>query len=284
VLEALKKFWKQVPDCRAMVSDQDASFLAEKVVDEFVKRKIKLTTTTDNDHHSLGIINRLMRTLRDLKGSREQYFTEEDMRRQVDFYNDNIHSATKEAPNDITKSEERAFIEKKTSQSSQARGYDFQVGDYVRFLKPLPKLGKIRENYTKDTYKIIQRNGRSFVIQAKDGSTDTVPGFQLAPVLHKDLHKYPQGSTLKGNKRGAIQKVESYSETKKKTGYMVKFEGQKKKEFVTERTMREGAPTELSLEEKRYWFNHRSQMPERILKMVPKLTRKEKSEPLNFSI
>jgi integrase len=60
------------------------------------------------------------------------------------------------------------------------------------FLKPREKIGKVRSNYTVESYKIIQKNGRSFVIQAKDGTTDTVPGWQLAIVLHKDLKRYPQ--------------------------------------------------------------------------------------------
>jgi hypothetical protein len=231
VLKALEKFWSAVPECKTMVSDQDSAFLAQKVVDAFIERGIKLSTTTDNDHHSLGIINRLMRTLRDMRGG-DHYFTTADMARQIAFYNGNKHTATRQAPDDMNESKERAFIEKKTVQASKAKGYDFTVGNFVRFMKPKPKIGKVRSNYTVESYKIIQRNGRSFVIQAKDGSTDTVPGFQLAIVLHKDLKRYPQGETLKNNKRGVIDKIESY-DTKRGT-YQVKYEGEKWHQNVRE--------------------------------------------------
>jgi hypothetical protein len=134
------------------------------------------------------------------------------------------------------------------------------------------------------------------VIQAKDGSTDTVPGFQLAIVLHKDLHKYPQGKTLKNNKRGVIEEIEDYREVKKRktkkkeeeepvAKYLVKFEGQKRKELVTEARMREGAPTQLSLEEKRYWVQKHpdfKDIPERILRMVPKLSSSKEDHELTF--
>jgi hypothetical protein len=282
VLKALEKFWTAVPDCKAMVSDQDASFLAHQVVDAFIQRGIKLTTTTDNDHHSLGIINRLMRTLRDMRGG-DRYFTEQDMARQIGFYNDNKHSATKEAPNDMDESKELEFISKKTEQASQAKGYDFTVGNYVRFLKPREKIGKVRSNYSVESYKIIQRNGRSFVIQAADGSTDTVPGWQLAIVLHKDLKRYPQGETLKNNKRGTIEEIESY-DTKRGT-YQVKYEGEKWHQNVRETNIREGAPTQLSLEEKRYWVQKHpdfKDIPERILRMVPKLSSSEEDHKLTF--
>jgi transposase InsO family protein len=295
VLKALQSFWSKVHDCKVMVSDQDSAFLDQSVVNAFVEHGVKLSTTTDNDHHSLGIINRLMRTLRDLRGG-DAFFTQSDMERQVRFYNNNIHSATGEAPNEMTKTKERKFIKHKTEEADAAKGYDFEIGSFVRFLKPREKIGKVRSNYTVESYKIIQKNGRSFVIQAKDGSTDTVPGWQLAQVFHKDLERYPQGDTLKHNKRGFIETVEGYVEgpkKKKKKGstqepertynYVVRFEGEKRSKTVSEAKMREGAPTDLSLEEKRYWVqkcpNFPEGVPERILKMVPKIRQNKSGKP-----
>jgi hypothetical protein len=65
--------------------------------------------------------------------------------------------------------------------------------------------------------------------------------------------------------------------------YQVKFEGEKYYRHTREAHLREGAPTELSVEEKRYWTqkcpNFPKGVPERILKMVPKIQQNESDKP-----
>jgi hypothetical protein len=93
------------------------------------------------------------------------------------------------------------------------------------------------------SYQIIQQKGRSYIIQAKDGSVDTVPGFQL---LRCNSKNYPQAETLKNDKRAVIERIISYDMTE--DSYKVKFENQKKLVKVTGVHMREGNPTQLSRE------------------------------------
>jgi hypothetical protein len=103
----------------------------------------------------------------------------------------------------------------------------------------------------------------------------------LAIVLKKNLDRYPQGDTLKDNKRGVIEEIHSYDE--KSGQYQVKYEGGKYHRNTREVNLREGAPTELSLEKKRYWIqkcpNFPKGVPERILKMVPKIQQKPSDKP-----
>jgi hypothetical protein len=141
----------------------------------------------------------------------------------------------------------------------------------VRLLKHKPVLGKVRSNYTFESYKIIKQEGRQFVIQAEDGSTDTIPGFQLA--LIPSIERYPQAKTLKDDKRAVIEKIESYNDKNQK--YDIKFENAKvRHDWVPVKDVREGAPTRMTLEEKKFWVRQKKadpdvKLPDNILKMVP---------------
>jgi hypothetical protein len=284
VRSALNKFWSDAPDCKTMVSDQDSAFLANDTVGTFKQKGIKLTTTIDSDHHTLGPINRLMRTLRDQRGQERGAFTKKDMERQVDIYNNNRHSAIRTAPNEMTPEKEREFIARAEKKQTKVKDYTFKVGDTVRHLLPKStnKTDK-RNNWSMETYKIIQRNGRSFIIQAKNGSTDTVPGFELRP--EKDVKRYPHGDVIKNDKRAPIETVKDYykPERSKVYHYKVRFEGMDKDDEITEREMRESRPTQLSLEEKRYWVkkapDYPKGIPQRIKNMVPKIN---SGEELHF--
>jgi hypothetical protein len=48
------------------MSDEEPAFLSNAVLDFMKDNNLKFRTVTDNDHHLLGIINRFIRTIRDL--------------------------------------------------------------------------------------------------------------------------------------------------------------------------------------------------------------------------
>jgi hypothetical protein len=203
-------------------------------------------------------------------------FTEEDMKNQIRFYNGRKHTVTGAVPNDITTEQEQSFISKQEAKAKKIEDYPFKEGDMVRLLKQKPVLGKVRENYTFESYKIIKRQGRQFVIEAEDGSTDTIPGFQLAHV--PSVERYPQAKTLKDDKRSVIETFKSYNDKTQK--YDVKFENDKglRKHWVPVRDIREGAPTRMTLEEKKFWIRTHPKLdgiPQNILKMVPKISDSE---------
>jgi hypothetical protein len=271
VKRALHQFWRDAPNCKVMVSDQDSAFLAHDVIDTFLQNRIKLTTTTDENHHILGVINRLMRTLRDMRGG-DHPFTAAQMAEQIKVYNGREHSTIRHAPNKMTEKLEQKFIKRQEKKAKKIESYPFKVDDMVRLLKPKPVLGKVRSNYTFESYKIIKDEGRQFVIQAEDGSTDTVPGFQLAHV--PSVERYPQGKTLKDDKRAVIERIQGYNDKNQK--YDIKFENDPLREhWIPVKDVREGAPTRMTLEEKKYWITRKNDKedpkdpPPNILKMVP---------------
>jgi hypothetical protein len=274
VAEALRKFWAEAPDCKTMVSDQDSAYLSKTVLDLFKSRNIKLSTTTDNDHHTLGIINRFMRTIRDLAGGEDVRIKKDQMKELVAEYNATIHSSTGMAPDKMTAEDEQKYIEQKTKLSKLIPALEFKIGSYVRILLDKPDIGKIRSNYSMVSYKVMQQKGRSYIIGAKDGSTDTVPAFKL---IKTTCVKYPQAATLKNDKRAFIERIISYDD--KKDTYMVKFENTRLLQQRSATILREGNPTRLCREEKIFWLRKCPKfpigVPEKILKMVPEIVQKQ---------
>ena len=87
VLRSLNKFIKEEPECKSITSDEDSAYLSISVLDFMREHNIIYITTTDNDHNKLGIINRFMRTIRDMKANEPN----NDILTLVDSYNDMPH-------------------------------------------------------------------------------------------------------------------------------------------------------------------------------------------------
>ena len=76
VLKALKKFISQT-SCSSITSDQDQAYLTPDLTKFMIDNHIDHQTTFKNDHNRLGIINRVIKTLRDINSDRD--FTNESM-------------------------------------------------------------------------------------------------------------------------------------------------------------------------------------------------------------
>ena len=72
---------------------------------------MKYLTTEDESHYVLGIINRFMRTIKDLSGNR--VIDEEEMKELVDMYNKLVHSSTNVSPSKMPNHQEKEYIARK---------------------------------------------------------------------------------------------------------------------------------------------------------------------------
>ena len=70
VINAMTKFFTDVKDVKVLRSDQDAAYLSNKTLDFLREKGVRYLTTEDENHNVLGIINRFMRTIRDLAGKK----------------------------------------------------------------------------------------------------------------------------------------------------------------------------------------------------------------------
>jgi hypothetical protein len=263
-----------------MLSDQDGAYATPAMNALYKAHNIEHIRTSKDDHHRLGKVNRLIRTLRDLHGVNKT-FSDKDMKKAINVYNNSRHTDTEMAPNEMTKEKEMEYIKKMDEKvaDKMTHSYGFRRGDYVRVILDKNPLEKHRNDLSMVSYKIAQQNGRSYVVQAKDGSTEKFPGFKL--VLCTDLRKYPWADSINDNKAAFIDKIVDAPDSKH---YTVRFEGEKGTRTITTNMMREENKTRLSLEERRYWARvchlgtpqeDLSKVPARIKNMIPKvITRK----------
>jgi hypothetical protein len=70
-LSILKEFVSKVKHIVSITSDREASFMSKPVIDFLINKNIDLQTTEDNDKNRLGIINRFIRTIRDMNDDDE---------------------------------------------------------------------------------------------------------------------------------------------------------------------------------------------------------------------
>ena len=186
VLNALNQFIKDEPNVKSLTSDQDAAYLSNDVLNFMKEHNINYHTTEDNNHNVLGIINRFMRTIRDLAGEDNKNISPDDMQQIIDIYNNSPHkSLNNKTPNEITKEDEQEYINKQHNNNP----YDFKPDDKVRIVKAKEPLAKKRTNLTKDVYVVDSKSENQFVVKAKDNSVDKYPGYRLVKTKIQILQK-----------------------------------------------------------------------------------------------
>ena len=145
VLEALKTFINEVKTIYSITSDQDAAYLDSKITKFMTDNHIDHQTTFTNDHNRLGIINRAIKTLRDINDERD--FTNQSMKRALNAYNNSIHSSTGKEPNDFNEEDEERYIEnKKLETDLKANIFNIPNNAHVRIMNPPTPMKKKRLN------------------------------------------------------------------------------------------------------------------------------------------
>lgn len=260
VLLALQKFISDCPDVKVMTSDQDAAYLSDAVINFMRQHNIDYRTTETNNHNVLGIINRFMRTLRDLNGTRD--FDDVNMNDLIREYNASPHRGINyKTPNEMTAKDEHSYAQKKEQQFKENMN-DLQEGARVRIVLEKKRIGKNRTNLSKEAYEVTGRKGNQFIIQAKDGTIDTYPLYRLV----KCDNRYKLAETIRtGVKQNIIAAVveDIIGYNKKKNQYKVKWEGSLKPSYTDAKSMRIGRPTHLSTMERQYWARQK-QLPQKI--------------------
>ena len=231
-----------------LTSDQDSAYLNQDVIDLMLENNIDYRTTEDNNHNILGIINRLMRTLRDLNKDRD--FTTDKMNDIINLYNNTTHSSTGKTPNEFTAEDEQKYIsqmESLTNSITSQETFALKKGSKVRIVLDNPVIGKKRSNLSPECYIVDSVNGYGYNIIAKDKSVATYPRHKLVISTNGKI-----AETLNNDKRGIISEIISYNPKTDK--YKVIYEGGVKDE-IKAKNLRETNPTQLSRMEIEFWKN-----------------------------
>ena len=255
VARALNQFLVDEPNVYSITSDQDAAYLSNDVLQIMKAKNIIYNTTEDNNHNVLGIINRFMRTIRDMVGE-NRFIGEQEMKGLIDSYNKSPHrSLDYKIPNEMTEKDEKEYINTK----SQINPYDFQPNDRVRIIQAKEPFSKRRNRVSKEAYIVDSKAGNQFIVKSKDESIDKLPGYRLIKTQNKNI-----AQTLKGGKRGIVDKIISYDAAKNK--YKIKY-SEGTEDVIPAKNLREGAPTKLSNLEMDYWSKQKN-IPSNIKKWI----------------
>lgn len=248
-----------------LTSDQEPAFTSKATCQLCSDNHVKVFVVTDKQHSSLGVIDRVIRTLRDMntpKHPHEQshhaqfnHFSEAKMRRLVNQYNNRVNKTLRCTPKEMHENRklEAKFIFRNQKHKNVQRGIkDFVLkqGEHVRYRMPRDPLTKHRYRYSPESYVVTGRERGMYIIQAADGTSLLMPRWKL---IKADVNKYPLKTTTGGTK-GTIERIVSYDPTSDK--YTVVFEGSPEEYTVTAAEMRHRTPQIMTKLERDYFASH----------------------------
>ena len=246
-----------------LTSDNEPSFTSKSTCQLCSERGVKLFVVTDKQHSSLGVIDRVIRTLRDMNTPKRHHeqshhkqfntFSVAKMNRLKNEYNNHHIETLKCTPQEMfdDPEKEKKFIYRMQKYKNVQRGiHDFTLkqGDFVRYRINKDPLVKRRYRYSPESYKVVGRERGMYIIQAADGSSLLIPRWKLIPA---DPDKYPHKTTIPGSSKGTIERIVSYDPATDK--YQVVFEGSPNTYTVTAAEMRHRTPQVMTALEKQFF-------------------------------
>jgi hypothetical protein len=184
----------------------------------------------------------MIRTLRDMntptiktertsENPKYRDFSEKRMAKLIGIYNETIHTTTREKPIDMKDDREKEtkyIIKRLYRQEKRHKIKDFELdeGNFVRYVIPRDKMKKARYKVSPEAYQIKGRDGHSYIIMAKDGSTLTVSRWRLFPLGTSLPPKMKLGATFQKDHGKSVRGIpKSIVEVdKKKKKYLVEWQ------------------------------------------------------------
>ena len=212
-IETLNKFISdnQGKPIVKLTSDGESAFDSKGFKDYCKSKNIMIRVIFDKAHSSLGLIDRFVRTLRDLhqpinKNEPEQRsikmnnFSINDMKTLIDEYNNTFHKTIGCSPKEMYDNPEleHEWIRKcqrfKTIQKN-IEDFDIPIGSLVRYRMNKADLagGKRRSQFSLEKYRVKKRIGNRYVLESEkneSGGFITKSRFEL--ILADD--SYPSGN------------------------------------------------------------------------------------------
>ena len=242
----------------SFVSDEESAFKSRKVLNYLTEKGVSLKLINDQRHSALSVIDKFIRTLRDMNTptvhSKRQSddpkyrdFSKHRMKKLIKIYNDTIHTSHGHTPqemeNDI-KLEKKFIIQKLYQLERRRKITDFELAPdtFVRYILPKDPKKKHRYKVSPEAYKISHRDGNAYTIMAADGTTRTVARWRLFP-LGKRLPPKMKFANTFGNNNGTVSVLHDYNP---RTGrYDVEFvmpDGSTVRDSITDLSLRGTTP------------------------------------------
>ena len=249
-----------------LTSDEEPGFLAN--IQLLKDNNVTMHVIQDKNHSSLAVIDRFIRTIRDMNTVSEEskhqsheekytYISPYRMEKILNTYNNNYHSTIKCTPQEMFNDHnlEKEYILKcmdRSERQKRIKDLILPVGSFVRVILPRHDgITKKRYRVSKECYKIDDRRGNMYTLMAKDGTVVTRPRFKLLPCNDPNV-KF--ADTIVGKWNGNIDKILEYYPKKNK--YKVRFivPGQKPYiDVIPVSYLRGPIPTKMSELEKEFF-------------------------------
>lgn len=257
-----------------LTSDEEPAFMEKSNVELCTKNKVSIYIVTEKNHSSLGIIDRFIRTLRDMNtptdggksesiSPKHQMFSIERMKKFINIYNNTYHStigcSPKEMKDDQNKEKEYIFkcLDKKEKQET-IKNFELKEGMFVRYTMPRSDgIKKKRYQMSKECFKIDGKDGKMYTLIARDGTVKTLPRYRLIVCdPTKESGKIKWGQTFENNWNGVITEIMEYDKGRNK--YKVRFKVPNKEDYIDwipPSNLRGNTPQRVSEIEKQFGYN-----------------------------
>ena len=254
-----------------LTSDEEAGFIEKNNLKFLTDNHVKIHIITEQNHSSLGTIDRFIRTLRDMNIPTEkkdkqshdpkyQTFTPKRMEKLLEIYNSTYHSrincSPKEMLNNPDLEKEYIFdqLDKKDKQE-KIKDFHLQKGAFVRYIIPRANGRRKLFQISREFYKIEEIKGNMYTLIARDGTVKNLPRFKIM-LCSKDGTKPSNikwADTIPGAWNGVVKEIKSFDEKTRKYTVTFSVPGQPDYEDeVPETYLRGNFPQQLSEMEKAY--------------------------------
>ena len=233
-----------------LTSDEEPGFVEKNNLKLLSDNHVIVQIITDQNHSSLGIIDRFIRTLRDMnipteKGEKQsidakyRWFSIKRMNKLIKIYNSTFHSRINCSPKEMFENEEleKEYIFKqlaKKEKQENIKDLHLHEGSFVRYIMPRANGKKKRFQFSRECYKIESVNGNMYTLIAQDGTVRDFPRFKII-LCQKDGSKPRNckwGQTFPGKWNGVIKEIRSYNPQTRK--YKVIFHVPGKEDYEDE--------------------------------------------------
>ena len=253
----------------SIVCDEEGAIKSKKVLDMLTEKKVSVKFITDQRHTALAVVDRFIRTLRDMNtptvhtkrqsdDPKYRDFSTHRMEKLLNIYNTTKHSTTGHTPKEMEddKNLEKKYIIKKlyeVERRQKIKDFELEPDTFVRYILPKDPKKKRRYKVSPEAYKISHKEGNAYVIMAADGTTKTVSRWRLFP-LGKRLPAKMKFARTFGNNMGTVHKIISHN--KRAGTYNVEFimpDGTTYNDTISEKGLRGSTPQIMSHLEKQFF-------------------------------
>ena len=242
--------------CKRLISDAERAFISDGMHSFCEAHGIDVQINDEQNHKTMAIVDRFIRTLRDKWGSNKSVPSRE-MANIVSAYNKRVHTSTgltpEEMENDETGEMEAAYIAQMVREQNavqNAHDYKLNPKDKVRLIKSQSIFdGKKRRTLTKNYYEVHDFYDNKIIVMAKDGTVKTVSRADCVKISNVQAKHLDQASSFDNNRR-IVRSIRNVDENTGK--YRVKVANSDGSFTMTQRDIRGQFPLRPTSEELRY--------------------------------